>query len=245
MDTLDGTAFGSVRFEFSLSRLPVSFGVYSACRDFLNEADRKWATDLGGRNSLDPSLGSSLLPRRASSHDPHPHGDHDARRIDDNRLGRFGHSLRPVRVIDGDTIVLTNSNTHVRLNGVDAPEVVHPGYDHDDDFGPEARDEMRRIIGAEIVRCELNGERSYERVIGVCYLPDGTGHRGRDHQARAGIGLCALVIGALPAAGARRRARHHPRTRPTAVEASDIEIGAHAPWRAVVRACPGASNTSA
>lgn len=80
----------------------------------------------------------------------------------------------PVRVIDGDTIVLTNSNTHVRLNGVDAPEVVHPGYDHDDDFGPEARDEMRRIIGAEIVRCELNGERSYERVIGVCYLPDGT-----------------------------------------------------------------------
>ena len=43
----------------------------------------------------------------------------------------------PVRVIDGDTIVLTNTNTHVRLNGVDAPEVIHPGYDHDDDFGPE------------------------------------------------------------------------------------------------------------
>jgi len=32
-----------------------------------------------------------------------------------------------VRVIDGDTIVLTNSNTHIRLNGVGAPEVVHPG----------------------------------------------------------------------------------------------------------------------
>jgi endonuclease YncB( thermonuclease family) len=38
----------------------------------------------------------------------------------------------PVRVIDGDTIVLINTNTHIRLNGVDAPEVV---YDHDDDFG--------------------------------------------------------------------------------------------------------------
>jgi endonuclease YncB( thermonuclease family) len=44
----------------------------------------------------------------------------------------------PVRVIDGDTIVLTDTNTHIRLNGVDAPEVVHPGYDHDDPFGPEA-----------------------------------------------------------------------------------------------------------
>jgi micrococcal nuclease len=80
----------------------------------------------------------------------------------------------PVRVIDGDTIVLTNTNIHVRLNGVDAPEVVHPGYDHDDDFGPESRAEMRRIVGDAIVRCELNGEKSYERVVGVCYLPDGT-----------------------------------------------------------------------
>jgi endonuclease YncB( thermonuclease family) len=51
----------------------------------------------------------------------------------------------PVRVIDGDTTVLTNSNTHIRLNGVDAPEVVHPGYEHDDAFGPESREEMRRM----------------------------------------------------------------------------------------------------
>jgi endonuclease YncB( thermonuclease family) len=80
----------------------------------------------------------------------------------------------PVRVIDGDTIVLINTNTHVRLNGVDAPEVVHPGYEHDDDFGPEARSEMRRIIGDQVVRCELNGERSYEWWVGVCYLTDGT-----------------------------------------------------------------------
>jgi endonuclease YncB( thermonuclease family) len=79
----------------------------------------------------------------------------------------------PVRVIDGDTIVLIDTNTHIRLNGVDAPEVVHPGYDHDDPFGPEARDEMRRIVGDKIVRCELNGERSYERLVGVCFLPDG------------------------------------------------------------------------
>jgi len=33
---------------------------------------------------------------------------------------------------------------------------------------------MRRIVGDKIVRCELNGERSHERLIGVCLLPDGT-----------------------------------------------------------------------
>ena len=78
------------------------------------------------------------------------------------------------RVIDGDTIVITDSNTRVRLNGVDAPEVIHPGYGHDDDFGPESRDEMRRIVGDQIVHCELNGERSHERLVGVCFLPDRT-----------------------------------------------------------------------
>jgi micrococcal nuclease len=79
----------------------------------------------------------------------------------------------PVRVIDGDTIVLTNSNTHIRLNGINAPEVVHPGYDHDDTLGPEARDAMKRIVGSAIVRCELNGERSHERLVAVCFLPNG------------------------------------------------------------------------
>ena len=78
-----------------------------------------------------------------------------------------------MRVIDGDTIVLMNTNTRVRLNGVDAPEVAH-GYEHDDDFGPEARAEMRSIVGDAIVRCELNGERSHERLVGVCFLPDRT-----------------------------------------------------------------------
>ena len=72
--------------------------------------------------------------------------------------------------------ITTGANTHVRLNGVDAPELAHPGYSHDDDFGPESRDEMRRIIGDKIVRCEFNGERSYERLVGICFLPPGSGH---------------------------------------------------------------------
>ena len=113
-----------------------------------------------------------------------------------------------VRVIDGDTIVLTNTNTHVRLNGVDAPEVVHPGYARADDFGPEAREEMRRIIGDAVVRRELNGERSYERLVGVCFLPDGT-----DTGAeiiRRGLALdCARWRLTSPVALLRYRERHH------------------------------------
>ena len=79
----------------------------------------------------------------------------------------------PVRVIDGDTIVLTNTNTHIRLAGIDSPEIVHPGYDHDDDFGPEAKLEMQSIVGDAIVTCSLDGERSHERFVGVCRLPSG------------------------------------------------------------------------
>ena len=118
----------------------------------------------------------------------------------------------PVRVIDGDTIVLTNTNTHVRLNGVDAPEVEHPGYDHDDPLGPESRAEMRRIVGNNEVRCELNGERSYERVVGVCFLPGWHGHWRGDYPARRGAGLRTLVVRTLPVVRARRGAADHPRS---------------------------------
>ena len=85
--------------------------------------------------------------------------------------GSPGELNGPVRVIDGDTIVLTNLAWRKGgSDGVDAPEVVHPGYNHDDDFGPEARDEMKRIVGDAIVRCEperraLSHERLIEGVI--------------------------------------------------------------------------------
>lgn len=71
-------------------------------------------------------------------------------------------------VIDGDTVSITRGGqrTKVRLNGVDAPEL-------DTRAGRGARTAMRRIIGDDAVRCELNGERSHDRLIGTCYLPDG------------------------------------------------------------------------
>ena len=79
-----------------------------------------------------------------------------------------------VRVIDGDTIVILESNVHVRLNGIDAPEVAHPHHPADDPLGPASRNAMRQIVGEQVVTCELNGEHSHERLVGICFLPDGT-----------------------------------------------------------------------
>jgi micrococcal nuclease len=77
----------------------------------------------------------------------------------------------PAYVIDGDTIVV--GGVHVRLNGIDAPEVIHPGQPAADPFGDESRDGLRAIINDEIVRCATNGEKTHHREVGVCLLPDG------------------------------------------------------------------------
>jgi len=64
-------------------------------------------------------------------------------------------------VRDGDTIEV--ADVPVRLNGVAAPELKEPG-------GREGKKFMIDLVNGKTVRCELNGERSYDRVIGVCYL---------------------------------------------------------------------------
>jgi micrococcal nuclease len=59
---------------------------------------------------------------------------------------------------------------HVRLNGIDAEEVVHPGYPVSDRHGEAARAVMQEIVGiGSPVKRNLNGERSYDRVVGVCF----------------------------------------------------------------------------
>ena len=67
--------------------------------------------------------------------------------------------------LDGDTLAVQGQA--VRLNGIDAPELNAPR-------GVTAKSTMARIIGDRVLTCTLNGERSYNRVIGVCALPDGT-----------------------------------------------------------------------
>ena len=64
-------------------------------------------------------------------------------------------------VRDVDTIVV--AGTPVRLNGLDGPETSTR-------IGREARTFMTRLVRGEMVSCNLNGERTYDRWVGVCYL---------------------------------------------------------------------------
>lgn len=64
-------------------------------------------------------------------------------------------------VRDVDTIVV--AGTPVRLNGLDGPETSTR-------IGREARSFMTRLVRGEIVSCQLNGDRTYDRWVGICYL---------------------------------------------------------------------------
>ncbi|MAB14567.1 thermonuclease family protein [Parvibaculum sp.] len=64
--------------------------------------------------------------------------------------------------IDGDTIRV-NRTTKVRLLGVAAPE-------RDERGGPEATAFMKRLVNGKTVRCDLNGEKTYDRLVGTCYV---------------------------------------------------------------------------
>lgn len=64
-------------------------------------------------------------------------------------------------VRDVDTIVV--AGTPVRLNGLDGPETSTR-------IGREARSFMTRLVRGEIVICRLNGDRTYDRWVGACYL---------------------------------------------------------------------------
>jgi endonuclease YncB( thermonuclease family) len=64
-------------------------------------------------------------------------------------------------VRDVDTIVV--AGTPVRLNGLDGPETSTR-------IGREARAFMERLVRGEMVSCLLNGDRTYDRWVGACYL---------------------------------------------------------------------------
>lgn len=67
-------------------------------------------------------------------------------------------------IIDGDTIVV--DKVKVRLAGIDAPELDQP-------WGQKSKWEMVNICKGKVIRVDLTGETSYDRLVGTCYLPDG------------------------------------------------------------------------
>lgn len=64
-------------------------------------------------------------------------------------------------VRDADTIVV--AGTPVRLNGVDAPE-------NGNRAGREATRFMERLLRGRTVTCDLNGDRTHDRWVGVCFI---------------------------------------------------------------------------
>jgi micrococcal nuclease len=64
-------------------------------------------------------------------------------------------------VRDGDTIEV--AHLPVRLNGLATPEGDEPG-------GSATTRALRGMVLGRIVRCELDGERTHDRCVAVCYL---------------------------------------------------------------------------
>ena len=71
------------------------------------------------------------------------------------------HSGIVTHVRDGDTILVDRQP--VRLNGVHAPERRENG-------GEEATRFMKKLVLGKMVTCKLDGQKSYDRVIGTCFL---------------------------------------------------------------------------
>jgi len=64
-------------------------------------------------------------------------------------------------VRDGDTIEV--GKIPIRLNVVSAPELDEP-------LGQQSKKFMRGLVDGKSLRCELSGKKTYDRLVGTCYL---------------------------------------------------------------------------
>ena len=78
------------------------------------------------------------------------------------------------RVIDGDTIVLSNGEK-VRLIGVDTTETKHPKKPVEY-YGKEATAFTKRMVGGKVVKLKYDVQRrdEYDRLLAYVYLMNGT-----------------------------------------------------------------------
>ena len=67
-------------------------------------------------------------------------------------------------VVDGDTIVI--DKVHIRLAGIDAPELDHP-------FGQQSKWALIKLCRGQTITARIKPEMSYNRVVAECLLPDG------------------------------------------------------------------------
>ncbi|AYM10844.1 hypothetical protein G6L58_07340 [Agrobacterium tumefaciens] len=67
-------------------------------------------------------------------------------------------------VVDGDTIVI--DNRHIRLAGIDAPELDHP-------YGKQSKWALVKLCKGQTITARIRPELSYDRVVAECFLSDG------------------------------------------------------------------------
>lgn len=67
-------------------------------------------------------------------------------------------------MIDGDTIVIDSE--HLRLAGIDAPELDHP-------YGQKAKWALVALCKGQIVSANVIGQDHYGRTVAVCHFADG------------------------------------------------------------------------
>ena len=67
------------------------------------------------------------------------------------------------KVRDGDTIEV--GKVPIRLSGISAPEMNEP-------LGPKSKSFMTDLVMGKRVRCELDGSKTHDRFVGVCYLDE-------------------------------------------------------------------------
>ncbi|MAH82954.1 MAG: hypothetical protein CBB68_00355 [Rhodospirillaceae bacterium TMED8] len=64
-------------------------------------------------------------------------------------------------VRDGDTIKV--GPIPIRLRGISAPELNEP-------FGLQSKVFMINLVKGKRIRCNLNGHKTYDRFVGICYF---------------------------------------------------------------------------
>lgn len=67
-------------------------------------------------------------------------------------------------VVDGDTIVI--DKVHIRIAGIDAPELDHP-------FGKQSKWALVQLCKGQVVTARVRPELSYDRLVAECFLADG------------------------------------------------------------------------
>jgi len=94
-------------------------------------------------------------------------------------------SYRVERVIDGDTILLTN-RARVRLIGVNTPETVKPNHPVEP-WGQEAKEFTQRFVAGGEVRLEFDRERQdkYQRFLAYVWVDE---QMLNEELIRAGLG---------------------------------------------------------